>query len=79
MDDRLQAWINAHHRFTEALLMRAIQGDIHPDIDHGRTLLPIPSLSPRPGEDADQGAGPSGATQGAGPSGTSQEGQDPMV
>ncbi|MFS7935398.1 hypothetical protein Hanom_Chr05g00402971 [Helianthus anomalus] len=61
-----QARIDAHHRRTEALLMRAIRGDIQAAMDRGR----IPLLSPRPGQVADQGAGASG---------TSQEVQDPTV
>ncbi|MFS7946641.1 hypothetical protein Hanom_Chr06g00538771 [Helianthus anomalus] len=63
---QLQARIDAHHTRTEGLLLRAIQGDIYAAIDRGRTPLPIPTLPPRPGQDADQGAGP-GATQGWGP------------
>ncbi|MFS7931948.1 hypothetical protein Hanom_Chr04g00361991 [Helianthus anomalus] len=70
MEERLQARIDAAHRRTEALLRRAIKGDIQAALRRGDTPLPIPLLSPRPGHDADHGAGPLG---------TSQEGQDPQV
>ncbi|KAJ0715623.1 hypothetical protein HanPI659440_Chr13g0503361 [Helianthus annuus] len=61
----------AHHRM-ERLLMRAIQGNIQATMARGEQSLPIPPLSPVPGEDADQGAGTSG-TQGAGPLDTTQD------
>ncbi|MFS8028123.1 hypothetical protein Hanom_Chr16g01506761 [Helianthus anomalus] len=70
MEERLQARIDAAHRRTERLLMRAIQGDILEALRRGDTPLPIPPLLPRPRDNADQGAGPSD---------TSQEGQDPLV
>ncbi|MFS7920532.1 hypothetical protein Hanom_Chr03g00225961 [Helianthus anomalus] len=55
--------MDAAHRRTERLLMRAIQSDIQAAIVCGDVPLPIPPLSPGPGEDANQGAGPSGTTQ----------------
>ncbi|MFS7918098.1 hypothetical protein Hanom_Chr03g00196861 [Helianthus anomalus] len=76
MEERLKARIDTTHRRTEALLMQAIKGDIQAAIDRGQTPLPISSLSPRRGHDADQGVGASCTTQGVGPSGTSQ---DPLV
>ncbi|MFS7954036.1 hypothetical protein Hanom_Chr07g00625611 [Helianthus anomalus] len=58
MKERLQTRVDAAHCHTECLLIRAIQGDIQATVRRGDTPLLIPPLSPYPGEDADQGAGP---------------------
>ncbi|MFS7901174.1 hypothetical protein Hanom_Chr00s175674g01830371 [Helianthus anomalus] len=73
MEGRLRARIDAHHTHTEALFMRAIQGDIQAAISHGWTPQPMSSLPPRPSLNPQ----PSSTTQDPGPLGITRDPQDP--